>query len=462
VSAILAALGRMRAYRNSLVRSPIPALADPAVLLRPLIDAVRQIEERSSGQPDHAPPGDLVAASRRQWAAVSPNFTALSRRAARILCSDPETLDDELFANGLRGSGRLRESNRWGERLLLAYDMGWTHERAHKWGPLIREAFAGHTRRSRKATTFLGTTGLLSSKAAEILASVAIARLLDVKDLAEAYQILTTGQLFGAVRASLVDVWFGMLGQSRSEEEQRRFLEFGFRHFVDAKGADPKSRAQVLYAIIMAPRPSDTRIIEWLRAAVLASEHLGDPRKPANRNNWSLVHKDARQRFVQWLAREDLRFFFEAVMANTPDPHGRQHFWDKWLENDHLVDSAVALGYTDEYYLRSRSALPKDAVYGRLDGGQGQVSAFLLRFRTTYGDIIAVEFSQAGNAAYFHNGEGFDRKVGGIHRAALHLSLHLKNKETELSPPPGCGPAWDHHRVGWEYTFEHALRYYLR
>jgi hypothetical protein len=207
---------------------------------------------------------------------------------------------------------------------------------------------------------------------------------------------------------------------------------------------------------------SESRLIEWLRAAVLSSEHFGDPRKPANRNNWALVPDDARRRFMQWLAKEDLRFFFEAVMANTPDPHGRQAFWSRYLDSDRLVDSCVALSTADMDFLRSRGLLKRDQAYSRAVGAQDSVSAFLLRFRTSTGDVIAIEFSQAGNAAYFHDGNEFDRRMGGLHRPQFDIVAHLKNTITELDPPPGFGMTWDWHRQGWQDKFRRALSYYLR
>lgn len=61
-------------------------------------------------------------------------------------------------------------------------------------------------------------------------------------------------------------------------------------------------------------------IAEELRGAVLGHKLLGDPRLPANQNKWLGVDAKAMQRFIGWLARRDIVFFFDNVLqGNDPD-----------------------------------------------------------------------------------------------------------------------------------------------
>jgi hypothetical protein len=457
---IRAQLDRLRSYRTTLLRSALPKMADPERSLEPFLEHVLELEERTSGRTSSAPAADSLYSYRSEWTSLRPHFAKLSRRAIRVLCSDPETLDDPEFVAGLGASGKTRESHRWAERLLVAYDLGWTKHRAERWAYPIRDAFEGHDRLSTKATRFLKTEGLLSPTAPEILAAAAIDDLTPPADIASRYQLALGGQLLEATLASLSGTWRRLLGKAKTAERRRLLVEFGFKTFVKPQSVDAQTRANALSAMILAVEPSEDTI-EWLRSSILTSRQLGDPRKPGNRNNWALVKREALQRFKQWLAKEDLRFFFDAVMARTPDPHGRREFWDEWLDHERLVDSNVALSTLDESYLRSRGLIKKDAVYSRVEGGQNNVSAFLLRFRRKAGEMIAIEFSQAGNAAYFHDGAKFDGATGGIHRPAFHINRDLKNKRTELPAPGWLGDTWDWHREGWEYNFREALSFFL-
>lgn len=455
----LSILSRLSAYRLDLLRQAPPPPADVDRLLRPFIECAAALETRVSGHVA-AVPADLVAASREEWKSVSPEVSRLSRRSLRVLCGDPTTTDDHAFMHALVQSGELDRSRWLAERLLDAYDIGWTPTRAQRLAPIIREAFAKQTRRSLKASAFLGERAFLSDRANEAIAERAVEGLLNPAALGERFHIAQDGQLLAAARNAIGPVWARRLETTRDEAGRRELLKFGFDFLVEPATVTARDRSEALGQIILATKPADAGAVAWLRSHVLRSRHFGDPRKPANRNNWALVSSAAKQQFVRWLAKEDLRFFFEAVMANTPDPHGREAFWSRWLDNNRLIDSCVALSAKDLNFLKSRNLIASDAYFSRVD--HDEVSAFLLRFRTSTGDIVAIEFSQAGNAAYFHDGAKFDEVVGDIHRSWFKLSGHLKNRDTELLPPPGLGTTWDYHRQGWEDNFRRALSYYLR
>jgi hypothetical protein len=403
----------------------------------------------------------MMAAHRKEWKNASPELNQLSRRAVRVLCGDPQTTDDRVFVRALKASGRLSQSRWLAERLLDAYDIGWTPERAKYLAPTIMAAFGLHRRCSSKATVFLQTRGLLSDQAADAIADLAIASLLNPAELAERFRLAQDGALLRAVRVAIGPVWARRVELAKDGPPRQALFEFGFKFLVEPVAIAALDRAAAVQTIILATRPTDAVTISWLRNAVIRSRHLGDPRKPANRNNWSMVSPATKRRFIQWLAKEDLRFFFEAVMENTPDPHGRQEFWNDWLENERLVDSCVALSTRDFVYLQSRGLIAKDSQFSRVSGSADEVSAFLLRFRTSSRDVIAVEFSRAGNAAYFHDGADFEKRFEDMHRPFFRLS-DLKNTQTELDPPPGLGSTWDWHRPGWEHNFRRALSYYLR
>ena len=61
--------------------------------------------------------------------------------------------------------------------------------------------------------------------------------------------------------------------------------------------------------------------------------------------------------------------------------------------------------------------------------GASNVSAFLMKFPGT--SAIFVEFSQPGNALYWHDAAKFEKRAkGGITQSTLHISEDLKNQGT--------------------------------
>ena len=144
----------------------------------------------------------------------------------------------------------------------------------------------------------------------------------------------------------------------------------------------------------------DERWREHLMAFVLGDPRLGDPRLQSK--NWVGISEEAKRRFIQWLSKGDIVFFFDHVLGSD-DPHGRRDFWLRYVGS--LVQSRPLLRYKDETRLaheirRKQGAL---ASYGRV---KGKASSFLLDF----GSIIAIEFSRLG-AIHFYNRQTFNTIV---------------------------------------------------
>ncbi len=457
-----AAMSRMVAYQATLASDDPSSRWRTETRVEGLAEAVRALEARVSGRPVVAPAVDVRQRAQRDWERVSPDFSALSRRAVRVLTSDASSLMQDAFWDGLRQSEILKSSRTLAERLLEAYDTGWTPQLAERIGATLRDALGAHEQCSVKARVFRDQRGFIGSNAGNEIADFVVRERIDPAASPEVLHLAKDGALLEAVRDSVLFKWVERLRRARTLSDRRTLLEYGFAVLIKGTGTEGPVRAEALTAAIESVNDHESELIAFLRSTVLGGAQFGDPRKPANSSKWSLVAKTAVRRFVQWLAKEDLRFFFETVMENTPDPHGRQAFWNAWLEHPRMVNSCVALSTRDLLFLRSRGVLPKDAAFSRVSGGADDVSAFLLRFSTATGDLIAIEFSQVGNAAYFHHGEAFDKRVGGLHRPLYDLSRDLKNKSTEIRPPRGLSAHWDWHTTGWQDRFSSALSLLLR
>lgn len=139
----------------------------------------------------------------------------------------------------------------------------------------------------------------------------------------------------------------------------------------------------------------ELQLQEALRKLILQDLRLGDPRLPRNMRNW-LEIQEARQRLLQWLSRADIQFFFEHVLPQGTDPHGRKAFWLKYVSR--VLMSRPLLNRDDETRLRvtMQAQQGQMAHVGYVRGRE--TSAFLLDF----GRVVVVEFSQVGNACFLY------------------------------------------------------------
>lgn len=156
---------------------------------------------------------------------------------------------------------------------------------------------------------------------------------------------------------------------------------------------------------------------EHLLSFVLDDPRLGDPRLKSI--SWIGISEEARKRFIQWLSKGDIVFFFDHVLGSY-DPHGRRDFWLRYVGS--LVQSRPLLRYDDETRLSNEIRQKRGALasYGRV---KGVASSFLLDF----GSIIAIEFSTSG-AIYFYDRQTFSQIVPEFWQRGEFSEGNLKRK----------------------------------
>lgn len=157
----------------------------------------------------------------------------------------------------------------------------------------------------------------------------------------------------------------------------------------------PKSRVKELLAkaILSGRCDADEAARSQIISFALGSTEFGDPR--VHQAGWVGVEA-ARERFISWLSREDIKLFFDLVIDRSSDRQGRKPYWLTWLPQ--LKRTRVLLSRYDQdrvrLWLRSRNEqIPS---YGLLDAPD--TSAFLLDF----GSVVIVEFSKSPNASYLY------------------------------------------------------------
>ena len=111
----------------------------------------------------------------------------------------------------------------------------------------------------------------------------------------------------------------------------------------------------------------------------------------------------ARQRFIEWLSRADIVFFFDYTLPAGVDRQERRPFWLKYVHR--IVRSRPLLCAEDYRRLEPQIREPKGGIgnFGRI---RGTNSAFLLDF----GNLCAVEFTHVG-ACYVYTRAQIDNLV---------------------------------------------------
>ncbi len=166
---------------------------------------------------------------------------------------------------------------------------------------------------------------------------------------------------------------------------------------------------------------------EMLQNFILSDNRLGDPRLPRNNRNWVDMSTEARSRFIQWLSKVDIVFFFEHILPKGTDPHGRKEFWLKYVHK--LKASRPLLCFNDE--VRLQTLLMKDKTkVGHFGKIRGINSAFLLNF----GEIVAVEFSRVG-AIYLYIANNFKKIVPDFWAGQPFNEAGLKNRNLCIDDP---------------------------
>jgi EH_Signature domain len=144
-----------------------------------------------------------------------------------------------------------------------------------------------------------------------------------------------------------------------------------------------------------------------LQAYVQTHPRLGDPRFRESAPNWRAMEPDATQRFLSWLARDSIIFFFNTILPDTDTNRRRKDFW--LLYHSKIKDFQVALSEEDYWKVKASEEANGLAAYSRFN--HRSTSAFMMRFGNMGAGILVVEFSETGNAAHILEWPDFKREL---------------------------------------------------
>jgi hypothetical protein len=180
-----------------------------------------------------------------------------------------------------------------------------------------------------------------------------------------------------------------------------------------------------------------------LQAYVLKHKRLGDPRTRESGVNWRFMSAEAKRRYLSWLARDSIIFFFNTILPNTNENRRRKDFWLKY--HGRIKDFQVAVSDTDALKVKANQHKTDLLYHSRID--HQTTSAFLMQFEGWGGDYVVIEFSENGNAAYIYKLADFEAQKLSLRTPRFASINHLKFDKT--------------HRIRHSEDWESRTRYRL-
>ena len=412
----------------------------PPTPLHRLQESAREVSSPKALKPPAATKNTLEL-----WrkAKAAQSFEALTRRDLRQLTWEPEAVFDRSFHDlmdqtwaGTPFSGRVLQA------LVRSFHKVWLPEREGKptagW---LRGLLNGPTRDSNllrkwkaEPSVILGPGGP-DALARKLLADDRpIAEVALQWGLDERTPFFESAVVEGAIPVALAT----STSQAKTLTQlSTRFLPWGKRNLALER------YKSLLGAVVLNPRFASPGLDQdALKAFVLGADGLGDPRLIANRARWTGVADEARTQVLHWLTTADIGLFFESIMTDARDRHGRKPFWLRYL--DSIVTSRPLLSVSDRARIAGRFR-GKEEELRHVGSVSGQTSsAFILLFP----NVIVVEFADMGRA-YCYTGERRLKLEQAMWRSEPFGHLDLKSIHSAAESVA--------HMKGWEYRMETAL-----
>jgi hypothetical protein len=212
-----------------------------------------------------------------------------------------------------------------------------------------------------------------------------------------------------------------LLAADRFDSIKQNQLDKIIKGILCSNLVDREDYKSAIATIILSNKANDDEEIQSvLIDFFLRNQGLGDPR--INPENWAGIKETAKSRVIQWLSREDINFFFELLLRDRDDKHGRKSFWLQYVDKVSRSRALISRDDLRHHSVRLQEMEDKGRSYGELVGSNTS-SAFVLDF----GRIVVVEFSEVGNACYIYEKEAFSELYKNFWAKEFPFR-HLKNK----------------------------------
>lgn len=437
------ALRRIQLQQQGVLRSLLAYPVDVSRECKRLSDVAADFAQRATDARPLAPPLDPKQVW-RQWTALKYDIAALDPRQVRTLCVEPSTATTPELVNALHRQAAPLQRTSCLMGLIFSYFTKWGDIRHQdQMESLIVKALRSYNRRNPLLIDYRQRASTLFQAGANTaLASQALVSREPPKSLLNHLRIGLATNLATATISTAVRDFLAGLPAQLPKEEGLRSLKYATDHLLV-----PELPGKVFYRAC-----SDLVVRNWidkypecqtkLRRFIVSHPLLGDPRLKVA--NWASMEAAARARFLQWIAKESIVFFFNHVLPDDSANERRKNFWLDYAPA--IRDFQVALSDLHHGKLLAASRLSEVPGFGRVK--HPITSAFIMRFAVRNDeDIVIVEFSENGNAAHVFYAGAFEAAAGKLRSTRFEFSK-LKHEIDDDRIV---------HRGDWEYHARNKL-----
>lgn len=360
------------------------------------------------------------------FAASKYDLNELDGLQFRTLCSYERTaLRPELIAALTRNPARLKRS-RCLYGIVDSYFSEWrTMNDPAALERLLTSVFSSYSGANPVVKKWHANKPLFSEQAATFLADRICSAQHGVDDVLKDHYVRPLTKLGQSVRASAARSACEYLRRTERDRDE----EWGLRYlqWITERILSDLTVADAFYYAISSLILSESAQ-RWqsfqraLRSYVQNHKRLGDPRVRESSLNWRSMVPEAAQRYLSWLARDSIIFFFNTILPNSSENRRRKDFWLRY--HDRIRDFQVAVSEADLWKLRASQNNSEVLHYSHV--AHPTTSAFLMRFEGYGGQYIVVEFSEKGNAAYIFKAADFEARRITMRSPRFELKQHLK------------------------------------
>jgi hypothetical protein len=425
---LLQGLERLSADLSVLRDTAMWQSVDAAPYLRQLQRSVETLEAKSNRVSVPKPPLDAEEVWAR-WRTLAFDLTRLDAREIRTLCVSPKTAMKGKLTNLLnKNSDALKRSiNLIG--FVQSYFGQWRKmENPEAVEGLIKRILSEGNigRKSKILGLWRQSPFLFSVEASRKLGNIILKDHKSVEQSCADYCIEPSTPLaiaaheYAAVAAAEELVQrSARVGQELGLKE----LQWMSENLLTPSLGPDAYREAMSKLIVSKMAEGSTSFQSALVGLVHIDQRLGDPRLAYCAPNWRKV-PEARERFLAWLAKETLQFFFDTLVPRNDTNRRRAEFWlDYAKKQGKIKDFQVAISEDDRPKIRASRAKTIPS-YSSIIGGK--TSAFLVIFEGYGAEYVVIEFSETGNAAYIYKRKDFEARGITLRSNSFHLTDDLK------------------------------------
>jgi len=420
-------------FRESTVYRPV----DPQTHLRVLRRTVEELEKKSEivTVPNSIVDPEEVWA---KWRKEQYDFDKLDSREKRALCISPETAVRAKMVEVLKKNPEALKRITTFNGFVQAYFAKWrSMDNPEAMENLIQDMLERGRipRKSKILDVWRRSLFLFSTQASQRLGEVIIRDRKPVKQVCGEYFIDPSTPLVSEAHKRAAELAVkGLVNKQSYISPQEALSDYWAFDYLLAPNLHPDAYRSLMGDLINCRLPE--RIPELQKALVEVihkDDRLGDPRLAGNAPNWRTVPLEAKEKFLAWLAKETLQFFFDTLVPSNDENRRRAKFWLEYAKKQGKIkDFQVAVSDDDVYRIKASRAKTIPS-FSRVTGGN--TSAFLMVFEGYGKSYVVIEFSETGNAAYVYTREEFESSGVRLQSNSFNLSDDLKrrgNEETRI------------------------------